>query len=119
MGDKLNGKYKQHQQHNPWAVGTNTSRHMIFKLLLYLQDHTKNDEGLRVLPGSHLEPEIVLRSQKYLQLHPAIGDAVIIDQRVTHTGQSQVTAPPHRILVSVGFGAQNARTADFERGTTA
>mmetsp|Transcript_44545 Transcript_44545/g.105567 ORF Transcript_44545/g.105567 Transcript_44545/m.105567 type:complete len:329 (+) Transcript_44545:67-1053(+) len=114
--DKLNGKYAKYQQLSPWTPG---GKHKIYKLLLYLQDHRNDSEALRVVPGSHLESEVRLQGARYVQMHPNLGDAIVIDQRVTHTGQSRVQGNPHRILVSLGFGANNTWTDEFQTGTEA
>eukprot|EP00971_Amphidinium_carterae_P078632 1555811-Amphidinium_carterae.1 len=114
--DKLNGKYASYQQLSPWSEG---GEHKIYKLLLYLQDHSNDSEALRVVPGSHLESEVTLKGVHYAQLHPKLGDALVIDQRVTHTGQMRVQGSPHRILVSLGFGANNIWTDQFQAGTEA
>ena len=51
--DKLNGKYAKYETVNIWT-NFNGENHEIYKVLIYLQDHSKNNDGLQVVPYSHL-----------------------------------------------------------------
>ena len=57
----------------------------IFRVGIYLQDHTGNDQGLRVKRGSHVSPSNDIGDVVYLPTAP--GDIVIFDVRLTHAGQ--------------------------------
>ena len=92
----------------------NGDKHEILKVLIYLEDHTRDNDGLKVVPGSHLTPKI--NPEGYIQLNPKIGDVIIFDQRITHRGMEKQVKYP-RILVSFGFGKNNIFTDNFEKGT--
>ena len=57
----------------------------IYKIGIYLQDHSNNNQGLSLIPSSHntfnegdfLEP---------ITIHSTVGDVVIFDQRIMHKG---------------------------------
>ena len=89
-------------------------KHEIVKVLLYLEDHSNNNDGLKVIPGSHLKREINIKNVH--QLNPSIGDVIIFDQRITHRGTDKHISDT-RILVSLGFGKNNIFTDNFETRT--
>ena len=111
--DKLNGEVSKYETVNIWSEH-NGEKHEIIKVLIYLEDHSKNNDGLKVVPGSHLTSKI--NPEGYIQLNPKIGDVIIFDQRITHRGMEKQVPNP-RILVSFGFGKNNIFTDNFEKGT--
>lgn len=113
--DKLNGKYSSYETVNIWEEN-NGEKHEIVKVLIYLADHSNNNDGLKVVPKSHLKKEI--QTNNFIQLKPKIGDVIIFDQRITHRGMAK-QVPMERILISFGFGKNNIFTDNFEKGTIA
>lgn len=113
--DKLNNKYSKYETVNIWEE-KDGEKHEIVKVLLYLQDHSNNSDGLKIVPKSHLVNN--LNSGGFVQLKPKLGDVVIFDQRITHRGMEK-QVPMERILVSFGFGKNNIFTDNFEKGTVA
>lgn len=111
--DKLNGDYAKYETIDIWSKHNN-DKHEIVKVLIYLQDHSNNNDGLKLVPKSHLVRNI--DSKNYIQLKPKIGDIVIFDQRITHRGMDK-QCDEKRILVSFGFGKNNIFTDNFEKGT--
>ena len=111
--DKLNGEYAIYETCDIWNE-VDGEKHEIVKVLLYLEDHSNDNHGLKVIPGSHLERKINIKNVH--QLNPAIGDIIIFDQRITHRGTDR-HIPHQRILVSFGFGKNNIFTDNFEKGT--
>ena len=111
--DKLNGEYSKFQKTDIWS-SLNGEKHEIVKVLIYLEDHSNDNNGLKVVPKSHLKREI--KPSGWIQLKPKIGDVIIFDQRITHAGMSKQTKNS-RILVSFGFGKNNIFTDEFELGT--
>jgi hypothetical protein len=111
--DKLNGKYSKYETVNIWSEHKG-EKHEIYKVLIYLQDHSKNNDGLQVVPYSHLTSS--METKKVVQLKPKLGDVVIFDQRITHRGMNR-QVKDSRILVSFGFGKNNLFTDNFEKGT--
>ena len=111
--DKLNGKVSKYETVNIWKEH-NGEKHEIVKVLIYLENHSSNNDGLKIVPRSHLNPKI--NPKGYIQLNPKIGDVLIFDQRITHRGMSKQVKYP-RILVSFGFGKNNIFTDNFEKGT--
>ncbi len=113
--DKLNGPYSRFQVTPIWSTKDGET-HEIVKVLVYLQDHSKNKDGLWLVPGSHLTHEIHGRNGQYMATEP--GDVILFDQRINHRGMDH-QVPEFRALVSFGFGRNNIFTDEFERGTIA
>ena len=100
---------------------------MIVKALVYLQDHSDNDDALKLVPGSHWNSKLDANgdSNGHIQIRPELGDVLVFDQRITHQGQQDKARhaaardrdPYSRILVSYGFGLNNVFTDNFEHGT--
>ena len=111
--DKLNGYVSKYETTNIWSQH-NGEKHEIVKVLIYLENHNNNNDGLKLVPKSHLNPKI--NSEGYIQLNPELGDVIIFDQRITHRGMERQVRYP-RILVSFGFGKNNIFTDNFEKGT--
>ena len=113
--DKLNNEYEKYETIPIWST-YKSEKHEIVKVLIYMQDHDKDDNGLKIAPGTHLNPNIT--GMNWIQLKPKIGDVIIFDQRIDHCGMLQQVSIP-RILVSFGFGKNNIFTDNFENGTIA
>ena len=111
--DKLNGKYAKYETVNIWEE-INGEKHEIVKVLIYLQDHSNDNDALKIVPKSHLVKNIDTKG--FIQLKPTIGDVLIFDQRITHRGMDK-QVKDIRILVSFGFGKNNIFTDNFEKGT--
>jgi len=111
--DKLNGEYAKYELDDIWNV-KDGEKHEIVKVLTYLEDHSNNNDGLKIVPGSHTVREI--NASGWIQLNPKVGDIIIFDQRITHRGMER-QVPGSRILVSFGFGKNNIFTDNFEKGT--
>lgn len=111
--DKLNGDVAKYQVHDIWGEHKG-EKHEIVKVLTYLEDHSKDNDGLKVVPGSHLKRDI--NGAGAIQLRPKKGDVIIFDQRITHRGMEK-QCKDSRILVSMGFGKNNIFTDEFEKGT--
>ncbi|MEN2980370.1 hypothetical protein P7L78_21570 [Tistrella bauzanensis] len=56
----------------------------VYKIGIYLQDHSHNDTGLKVRRGSHMVAN--LTDGELLTLHSGLGDIVIFDVRISHCG---------------------------------
>ena len=111
--DKLNGRYEKYETIDIWTKHQE-EEHELVKVLIYLEEHSNDDNALKVVPKSHMEREII--TDKYIQLKPKLGDIVIFDQRITHRG-AENAYEDDRILVSFGFGRNNIFTDNFEKGT--
>ena len=111
--DRLNKEYRKYESVDIWKKHKR-ERHEIFKVLIYLQNHQDNKDGLKIVPGSHLNSSI--ETKKNIQLKPGLGDVIIFDQRITHRGMEK-QVKQKRILVSFGFGKNNIFTDNFEKGT--
>ena len=122
--DTLNNQYKVYQKTNIWQTYEN-EKHEIYKFLVYLQHHNKDNSGLHLIEGSHKEPTINIDNSryKYIGKELNIGDVVIFDQRITHRGKyaehnnRNYNNNYDRILISIGFGKNNIFTKEFEEGT--
>lgn len=114
--DTLNNEYKIYQKTNIWTKHEGES-HEIYKFLIYLQDHSNNNDGLQLIEKSHSNPIIELGSTYKKYINSSIGDVIIFDQRITHRGSSSDNFYYDRILISMGFGKNNIFTKEFEEGT--
>ena len=115
--DKLNGEYAKYETINIWDT-YESEKHEILKVLIYLENHKGNNDGLKLIPKSHLNRKIEVDQNKVIQLKPELGDVIIFDQRITHRGMEKQVKYP-RILVAFGFGKNNIFTDNFEKGTVA
>ncbi len=92
----------------------------VFRLVMYLQDSS----GLKIVPGSHLEP-ISLRSDDHavpvdetrvFNVPVRAGDVVVMDVRTSHRGneESDFEKQPdlQRILVATTLGADSSALTD-------
>jgi len=115
--DILRGPVKKYQTHDLWTPDEQGDRHEIYKVLFYLQDHDDDSRSVKVVPGSHATRDISLE-RGYATLHPRLGDAVVIDQRISHAGNSFYDPfGSGRMFMQIGFGKANVFTDEFERGT--
>lgn len=112
--DKLNGPYASYETIDIWSTTESGEQHEIVKVLIYLEDHANDSDGLKLVPGSHLQREVDPKG--FIQLRPKLGDVIIFDQRITHRGMDK-QVPSTRILLSFGFGKNNIFTDNFEKGT--
>jgi hypothetical protein len=111
--DKLNGIYADYESIDIWSYHDG-EKHEILKVLIYLQDHIENNDGLCLVPYSHLNNNYDIDGN--IQIYSELGDVIIFDQRITHRGISN-QVNKQRILVSFGFGKNNIFTDNFEKGT--
>lgn len=116
--DRLNNEYRQYENLDLWNENS-YDKFQIYKVLIYLDDHSNDNHGLKCKLGSHLDRDIDKTKNNVTQLYPKLGDVIIFDQRITHRGQEQKTDDnSNRILVSLGFGKNNSiYTNEFEIGT--
>ena len=114
--DTLNNQYKVYQKKNIWEEHEG-EKHEIYKFLIYLQDHSNNNNGLQLIEKSHLNPFININNENKKYINSSIGDIIIFDQRITHRGQFENYNKIDRILISIGFGKNNIFTKEFEEGT--
>jgi hypothetical protein len=64
----------------------------VYKVAIYLQDHVNNLAGLKVKPGSHKIASTEVGEETYLKTR--VGDIIIFDVRLTHSGQSDILPIP-------------------------
>ena len=58
------------------------------QVLIYLQDHTEDDDAITIVPGSFASPSMDTQSSQ--TLHPPKGAVVVFEQRSTHCGRTNV-----------------------------
>mmetsp|Transcript_11724 Transcript_11724/g.27507 ORF Transcript_11724/g.27507 Transcript_11724/m.27507 type:complete len:333 (+) Transcript_11724:166-1164(+) len=106
--DIHSGQYDQWKKHGTWEA-------RLFRVVIYLEDHSNDNGALLVVPGSHLQentprpkngPKADQEAQTngILSLRPSIGDALIIDHRTYHRGGDVFGLPGPRHLVQYSFG---------------
>jgi len=66
----------------------------VFKVAVYFQDHVDFNDGLTIVPGSHLSEIIYESSDNALHLNTQAGDVLIFDPRLSHTGQVEPIPQP-------------------------
>lgn len=110
--DQLNGEARRYQLNSPWET-VNGETMKIFKVNLYLQDHSINNDGLTIRVGSHKFPQIDRGIVQ--QVKPSIGDIILFDQRISH--KATWSGGYDRILICIGFGVENAFFEQFKKGT--
>jgi hypothetical protein len=117
--DKLNGEYAKYETLDIWSRTNDDKEHKIVKILIYLEDHSNDDYGLKLVPKSHIDRNI--NTQGNIKINSSVGDVLIFDQRITHRGMEKHPSNRFnnpRILVSFGFGEDNNLFTDnFELGT--
>ncbi len=64
----------------------------VFKVAIYFQDHIHFNDGITIIPKSHRIAEI--RSGDVLHLETLMGDVLIFDPRLSHTGQIKPIPDP-------------------------
>ena len=110
--DQLNREARKFQINSPWEnIDGQTMK--IFKVNVYLQDHSNNNDGLTVRRSSHNFPEI--KRGIVEQIKPKLGDIILFDQRITH--KAQWSGGYDRLLICVGFGVKNIFFDQFKKGT--
>jgi hypothetical protein len=87
----------------------------VYKIALYLQDHFDNLGGLTVRKGSHHFPSIDEGEEVYLKTR--VGDIIVFDVRLTHTGQRDFVPIPQlkKPLDFVQKGLEKIRKIDRNR----
>ena len=110
--DRLNGAAREYEIHNPWSeVDGQTMK--IYKVNIYLQDHSDNDDGLMIKEQSHKFENLDHGSVRFLR--PPAGSIVVFDQRITH--RAQWSGGYNRLLICMGYGVKNCFFHEFEKGT--
>tara|TARA_R110000824_G_scaffold53249_3_gene147493 strand:+ start:1298 stop:1954 length:657 start_codon:yes stop_codon:yes gene_type:complete len=111
--DRLNNDTRKFEINSPWEV-VNDDTMKIFKANIYLQDHSRNDDGLMVRHGNHLHENMNIGAVTVLR--PALGDIVIFDQRINH--RARWSGGYNRFLICMGYGVRNCFFEQFAKGTT-
>lgn len=70
----------------------------VFKVAIYFQNHSDFNDGLTVVPGSHRSEKIYDKTSPSTHLDTEVGDIVIFDPRLSHTGQ--LTPIPEALTAS-------------------
>tara|TARA_Y100001970_G_scaffold76688_1_gene97359 strand:- start:56222 stop:56881 length:660 start_codon:yes stop_codon:yes gene_type:complete len=110
--DRLNGETRKFEVNSPWEkVDGETMK--IYKVNLYLQDHSNNNDGFTVRVGSHSSPN--MNEGHIKQIYPNLGDIILFDQRITH--MAKWSGGYNRFLICMGFGVKNCFFEQFKKGT--
>ncbi len=120
--DILEKRWESYQKADLWKE-LDGQKYNIIKVLIYCQDHTKDDHALKIIPKSHLESGKHSISEQEVKgrgfrLHPKVGDVLFFDSRMTHKGQDSQDSKD-RILVTMTFGKNNIFTNEYESGIIA
>jgi hypothetical protein len=110
--DRLNGAARKYEVNNPWSE-LNGQVMKIYKVNIYLQDHSNNNDGLMIKKGSHKFEN--LEKGETVILKPKIGSIVVFDQRITH--RAQWSGGYNRLLICMGYGVKNCFFDEFQKGT--
>jgi len=95
----------------------------VYKVAVYLQDHSNNTEGLNIVPGSHTRRSAERPTEEALRSN--VGDAVIFDTRLVHRGvlshelegSKTFIDGSNRMSIFSSYGADNAMSREFSEGT--
>ena len=110
--DRLNNDARAFEKNNPWSeVDGQTMK--IYKVNVYLQDHSQNNDALIVNAGSHKTERDTVNNVCVIQ--PSRGDIVVFDQRITHRGF--YSGGYDRLLICMGYGVNNIFFEQFKQGT--
>ena len=110
--DRLNGAARKYEINNPWSE-VNGQVMKIYKVNMYLQDHSNNNDGLMIKKGSHKFEN--LDHGEIMILKPRLGSIVVFDQRITH--RAQWSGGYNRLLICMGYGVKNCFFDEFQKGT--
>jgi len=80
----------------------------VYKLALYLQDHSSGGPALTVRSGSHLLPR--LHDGEPVEIRPKVGDGILFDCRISHRGQD---LSPHAKVIRSLLPSQRLRSGLF------
>jgi hypothetical protein len=115
--DILRGNVAKYQECDIWSPDETGEKHEIYKVMFYLQDHDFDEQAIKFIPGSH-SIRGTPWEKGYVALHPRMGDTVIFDQRISHSGNVYYNPfSAGRLFMQVGFGRRNRFTDEFEKGT--
>ena len=70
-----------------WTYGNSDCN--IYRVAIYFQDHSKDSAGFSVIPGSHKKSPKEYQGDP-VTLNTNVGDVIIFDPRLTHSGQKDV-----------------------------
>jgi len=110
--DQLNGEARKFQIHSPWDT-VEDQEMKIYKVNLYLQDHSNNNDALVVRKGSHKFESLQRGIVEQIRL--GLGDLIIFDQRLSH--KATWSGGYDRLLICMGFGVKNIFFDEFQAGT--
>jgi hypothetical protein len=118
--DILPDRLSHFQDKDPYDKG-----YYIVKICFLLQDHTNNEHGLWMRPGSHKAPDYRF-ANKGADMYDDVciksgpKDAIVFDQRILHRGQLaqyHQKFEQHRYLITYGYGRNNNYTTQHAAGT--
>tara|TARA_R100000388_G_scaffold23750_1_gene18044 strand:+ start:4732 stop:5415 length:684 start_codon:yes stop_codon:yes gene_type:complete len=110
--DTLRGEEAKFQTLGAWDKYEDQEM-QIYKVNIYLQDHSNNDGCLTVRKGSHKFSQ--LGRGIVCQTYPEVGDIIVFDQRITH--KATYTGGYDRLLICLGYGVPNEFFYQFKKGT--
>lgn len=85
--NKFTGWHRDNHGHDDWRVAPPAEAFAVYKMAVYLQDHSQGPTALHVVRGSHLEKGKA--EGEVVELRPAIGDVVLFDIRIRHKGEEK------------------------------
>jgi ectoine hydroxylase-related dioxygenase (phytanoyl-CoA dioxygenase family) len=97
----------------------------VFKVAIYLQDHSRTGVGLSVIPGSHARPGEKKDFTGEKLLKSGLGDIIIFNTKIFHRGAFELELKEDpafrkgedRMSIFYTFGANNVHTHEFSAGT--
>lgn len=110
--DRLNGDSRVFEIHSPWDIVDGDSM-KIYKVNIYLQDHSTNNDALIVKEGNHTSKN--MNDGSDVVVNPSVGDVVIFDQRINH--KATHSGGYDRVLICMGYGVKNIFFDEFKAGT--
>lgn len=109
--NRYTGWHKDSRGTDDYSKDSLGNSYSIYKVAIYLQDHSNDSTALAVTKGSHLNPQID-KSGSYLQ--PKLGSIIIFDQRISHNGVAALI--PSKIVLRMFKNAKFQKSWwDIER----
>lgn len=118
--DILPERLAHFQDKNPYDPG-----YKIIKICILLQDHTDNEHGLWMRPGSHKVEANKFKNKggdefQDVCIKSGPKDAIVFDQKIMHRGQLSQYKEIYgkdRYLITYGYGLNNIYTRQHAAGT--
>jgi ectoine hydroxylase-related dioxygenase (phytanoyl-CoA dioxygenase family) len=99
---------------NYWDTSID-EKYNVIRAALYLQDHSKNNNGLHIIAGSHL----LDNNYKEMYIPTKLGDVILFDARLKHKGGPDVEKGNYRTAIFWAMGEDNIFSHEHKNASIA